>query len=67
MITRNDVTLAQWDALENLFQRQLSGDSGGIPWDQFINGVYIDTFFDCVMVSLWGMQIGIEKDGYTHS
>ena len=23
--------------------------------------------FDCLMIQLWGMWIGIERDGYTHS
>lgn len=23
--------------------------------------------FDCLMIQLWGIWIGIERDGYTHS
>ena len=23
--------------------------------------------YDCLMLNLWGMWIGIERDGYTHS
>jgi hypothetical protein len=23
--------------------------------------------YDCIMINIWGMWIGIEKDGYTHS
>ena len=29
---------------------------------------FISYFYDdCLMINLWGMWIGIEKDGYTHS
>ena len=23
--------------------------------------------YDCLMINIWGMWLGIEKDGYTHS
>ena len=23
--------------------------------------------YDCLMINIWGMWIGIERDGYTHS
>ena len=32
---------------------------------QFRRGVVAG--YDCLMIELWGMWIGIERDGYTHS
>jgi len=23
--------------------------------------------YDCIMINIWGMWLGIERDGYTHS
>lgn len=64
-------TKAQRLAIKRLVDRNNDGkapDAGHITYKQLRK--QIQPYFDksgCVMVPLWGMWLGIETDGYTHS
>jgi len=59
-------TKAQRAAMFKLYQRARNGDNPTTEtYRQFrrrFGGGY-----DCLMIYLWGMWLGIEQDGYTHS
>ena len=60
------LTRAQKRALWVLYTRVKNGDSKpDITYRQFRRTVQYG--YDCLMVPVWNMWIGIEKDGYTHS
>jgi hypothetical protein len=59
-------TREQRGAMHRLYVRFTQSDSfDGTSYrtfrKRFVHG------WDCVMIRLWGMWIGIEIDGYTHS
>lgn len=63
-------TREQRVALKSLYDRQLLNDGG--PQYKTYKDMRRSLYgsFDgsgCVMVQLWHMWLGIEKDGYTHS
>jgi hypothetical protein len=67
MVTQNEMTPAQWSALGKLFDRQLIESENPKTFSEFCELARMDTMMDCVMVPCFGMWLGIEKDGYTHS
>lgn len=64
---RTPMNKEQLKALLSLYKRQLSNDNGPTyrTYKQMRLAVKLGS--DCVMIELWGMWLGIEKDGYTHS
>jgi hypothetical protein len=54
----------QHDALAKLYERSADGATS---YAQFASRAVYSYVMDCVMVPWCGMQIGIERDGYTHS
>lgn len=64
----------QQKALKALYCRYLSGFKVIVKGDpeprsylKFRRTASYGHIVDCWMIYLWGMYIGIEKDGYTHS
>jgi hypothetical protein len=58
-----NATMAQAQTLRRLYDRVNLQDRPNYL-------VFLSTVqpgWDCLMVPLWGMWIGIERDGYTHS
>jgi hypothetical protein len=59
-------TKAQRLAMRRLYQRFAQGDSfDGSSYRQFRKRFVAG--YDCMMIQLWGMWLGIERDGYCHS
>lgn len=56
-------TKPQRAAIKALWQREHPDRRGS--YRQFRRRVKAG--YDCLMINLWDMWIGIEKDGYTHS
>ena len=62
------ITREQRQAIYKLYNRAISKDN---------KNPYLGTYrqfrrravqgFDCLMLNVWGIWIGIERDGYTHS
>ena len=65
------ITRAQRVALWKLFCRKYSvayeGNREVIRHYRAFRRQAFKAFGDCVMVQMWGMTLGIESDGYTHS
>jgi hypothetical protein len=55
------ITKQQRKAIYKLWLR----DGQKIPYKAFRKQV--KNGYDCLMINIWGMWLGIEKDGYTHS
>ena len=55
------ITNEQKHAIKRIYDRR----EMGISYLQFRRSV--SPCFDCLMVQWFGMWLGIEKDGYTHS
>lgn len=61
-------TKAQRCAMKRLYDRYMSGDTHDtITYREWRKGVKPAFGIDCLMVQQWGMWIGIERDGHTHS
>ena len=63
---------AQQRSLKNLYDRWLADLAPSSPANNrgylaFRRRAKYAGFMECWMIPLWGMHIGIEKDGYTHS
>lgn len=67
MVTQDNMTAAQWQSFGKLFDRQLLESATPKTFAEFCEAANMDTLADCVMVPVFGMWIGIEKDGYAHS
>jgi hypothetical protein len=64
------ITKEQQRSLLSLYQRQLLNDEGATyrSYKHMRKATVVS--FDgtgCIMIQLWRMWLGIEKDGYTHS
>jgi hypothetical protein len=69
MKTPRTMNKAQQKSLYQLFQRQLNSDNGPtfLKYRDMRRNTHFATCDDCVMIQLWGMWIGIERDGYRHT
>lgn len=64
------ITKAQRKAIHRLWLRARSPtqDTPSLAtYRQFRRQIVPDLLNDCLMINIWHMWIGIERDGYTHS
>jgi len=67
MVSPQTLSKAQRRAVKRLWLRERDESGSLLTYRQFRRRVRVVEYLGCAIVEMWGMTIGIENDGYTHT